>query len=100
MLVHEWIAVVLLRVIYFWYSWCNSSVSIYYIDLKLLFAVIRHFKKGTCFFHFRALNNIFDSDDVSTVHTFVFQRVDSVNHDYVIIAVIISVRCATGMTQW
>jgi hypothetical protein len=40
-----------LLVIYFLYSECNSSYTIYNIDFIIIFAVIRSLnkKKGTCF---------------------------------------------------
>ena len=71
--IHECSAWVITLVVWygrfiFWYKVCKSTCSyIYYIDLKLLFALIKHLKKEHVF-HCRMLNDVFDcDDDVCTV---------------------------------
>jgi hypothetical protein len=51
------------------YLECKSSYTVYYVDLKLLFALIRCFKKKIVFLR-QMLNNIFDCDDVGSVTSF------------------------------
>ena len=45
-----------------WYSECKGSYSVYYIDLTLLFVLIRHFKRE---FLLAMFNDMFDCDEVS-----------------------------------
>ena len=60
MLVYEWIAIVRLQVIYFWYSECKSF-TIYYIDFTFSFSVIRRLKNELVF-NWRRLDDMFDCD--------------------------------------
>jgi len=66
---HQWITIciiiVQLKVIYFWYSECKSSHTVYYIDCTLLSTIIRHLKKELVF-HCWMLNDIFHYGDIGT----------------------------------
>ena len=52
--------------IYFQYSECKGSYTIYYINFTLLFVVIRCLKKELVI-NFLILNDIFDCDFIGTL---------------------------------